>query len=230
MPLHIIIDIAILLIIAFCTWNGYKKGLIMTFLGVVVLFVSISGAKIIAGRYTDKVAESVAPILGWVTDDAVDNALADAAYAGNASDSENVVQSAFTALGIHSGELDRLSEMVGDWMEDTKDSMRAGVASVFLRLAAYIILFVFSYIVITMLFMLLTQLVASLFNIPPLKLLDSIGGLVLGVVFGCVIMFFAGWVLRFTGLFITPEVLQKTLLAKFFMTANPLAALLRPML
>jgi hypothetical protein len=78
--------------------------------------------------------------------------------------------------------------------------------------------------------MLLAQLIASFFEIPPLKLIDTIGGLLTGLAFGCVLLFIAGWALRYTGLLIPPEVLEQTTFASFFMSSNPFSGILAPIL
>jgi len=63
-----------------------------------------------------------------------------------------------------------------------------------------------------------------------LKLIDTIGGLTAGFVFGGVLLFVAGWALRYTGLLIPPGVVERTVFARFFMTTNPLANMLAPIL
>jgi hypothetical protein len=78
--------------------------------------------------------------------------------------------------------------------------------------------------------MLLAQLIASFFVIPPLKLIDTIGGLAAGLIFGGVLLFIVGWALRYTGLLISPEILERTVFARFFMSANPFAGMLTPIL
>jgi uncharacterized membrane protein required for colicin V production len=239
--LHIIIDLLVVLILAFCVWSGYKKGLIMTVLGVVIMIVSIYGARAIAGRYTDLVADSMAPILSWVTDDAVDEAHAEAARLGQApvsTDSPAVTLeknramagTAFSFLGVLDNEVYPLADRVQDWIQETGENFRSGVSHVFLKLVSYVLLFIAAYIVLTALLMLLAQLIASFFEIPPLKLIDTIGGLAAGLIFGGVLLFIAGWALRYTGLLIPPEVLEQTVFARFFISSNPLANMLAPIL
>jgi len=236
MALNIIVDLVVLLILAFCIWNGYRKGFIMTVLGIVIMIISISGAKTIAGVYSDRVAESVAPILGWVTDDAVDNALAGQVLPSNATSAETErwlsdrAEAVFASLGVSGTEVEPLVERMLDWIRETEGNLRTGVSHIFLKLVSYVLLFIVAYIVLTALLMLLAQLIASFFEIPPLKFIDTIGGLIAGLIFGGVLLFIVGWALRYTGLLIPPEVLDRTAFAKFFISTNPFAGMLAPIL
>jgi uncharacterized membrane protein required for colicin V production len=234
MGLNVVIDLVVILILAFCIWNGYRKGLIMTVLGIVIMIISISGARTIAGVYADRMAESVAPILSWVTDDAVDNALAGEVLHPNATPAETEVwladraQTAFESLGVRGTEIEPLIERMLGWVRETEGSLRSGVSHVFLRLISYVLLFIVAYIVLTALLMLLAQLVSSFFQIPPLRLIDTIGGLVAGLLFGGVLLFIVGWALRYAGLLIPPEILERTVFASFFMSSNPFSNMLAP--
>ena len=49
-----IIDIILIIIIAMCTWNGYKRGLVGGVAGILAIIISLLGASILsAARPTD---------------------------------------------------------------------------------------------------------------------------------------------------------------------------------
>ena len=64
MPL--LIDISILAIIAFCTWRGFRSGLVRGVLGLVGFIVAIVLANIVASTYAEEFSGIVHPFVGGV--------------------------------------------------------------------------------------------------------------------------------------------------------------------
>ena len=60
-----------------------------------------------------------------------------------------------------------------------------------------------------------------------LLILDGfgIGGALFGLVQGCIILFVAAWLLQFFGQMLPRELVEQTVLLKFFMTTNPFSLL-----
>ena len=52
--MSLIIDLILIAIVAFCAWNGYRKGFIMGISGILALIVAFYGAQIVADTYSQE--------------------------------------------------------------------------------------------------------------------------------------------------------------------------------
>ena len=67
-----VIDIVLLIIIALCTWNGYKRGLIGGIAGILAIIVALLGGSLLASAYSQEVVPALEPFVdGYV--DSLDN-------------------------------------------------------------------------------------------------------------------------------------------------------------
>ena len=225
----IVLDIVLLAALGLCVLQGIRKGLILSAAGVLIVFISIWGGGLLAERFQEPVTQMLLPVISWVTDDATDEA---ARGMGRVSDIkapaevETVARGAFAGLGISEKEIDRLTEGVLSAMKETGASLRAGISHVFLSKVAYALLYLFGYALFCILLTLLANFIAALFKLPGLHLLDKVGGGALGFVYGVIFLFAVAFVLRFTGIAVSQEVIGKSLLGNFFVNANPLSGMI----
>ena len=63
-----LLDVSILSIIAFCTWRGYKAGLVRGAFGVVGIIVAIIVANIIAAAYAEEFSGIFQPFIGGIVE------------------------------------------------------------------------------------------------------------------------------------------------------------------
>ena len=56
-----IIDIVLIVIIALCTWNGYKRGLVGGIAGILAIIISLFGSSLLASAYSHEVVPAVEP-------------------------------------------------------------------------------------------------------------------------------------------------------------------------
>jgi hypothetical protein len=222
-----VLDLLILLVLAFCVWQGYRKGLVLSLSGFLILIIALWGASSLSDRFVDPVAERIHPLLDWVTDDAAEEA-SRSESGDNDSDAHalSVARKAFSLLGVSGREVDALADKVLTFMEDAGVSVRAGISAVFIRTLAWVVLFLFFLAVIALLLTLLAHFIGMMFELPGLKTLDTVGGLTAGFVHGCLILFAVGWGLRFLGILIPAELIDETVLTRFFVQTNPLALFL----
>ena len=67
------LDLAVVAIIAFCGWRGYKNGLIRGVFGIVSLVVSLFLASVAATAYSGEFKEMLSPFVGGFVDSALGN-------------------------------------------------------------------------------------------------------------------------------------------------------------
>ena len=86
--LTLALDLAVIGIIAFCGWRGYKNGLIRGVFGVVTLILSLFIASVVASAYSEEFTEILTPFVGGIIDSALVGTAADetGGSAGGGSD------------------------------------------------------------------------------------------------------------------------------------------------
>ena len=63
-----VIDIILIIIIALCTWNGYKRGLVGGVAGILAIIVSLLGASIVSAAYAHEVVPAIEPFVDGYLD------------------------------------------------------------------------------------------------------------------------------------------------------------------
>ena len=215
---HIILDILILLLLAFFVWKGYRKGFILGLAGILTIFFGILGGNIISNAYYQSAATSIAPFLDWVTGDAAEEA---ARNEGFTQTEEELAEDIFILLGISPKEVPKLVAASLQQAEETGLSVKNTVSIIFIQAITKIVLFLFAFILVCLLFSLIFHFISMIFNLPGLNLLDKFGGMALGLLYGMLICFVAGYVLRFAGIVIAPDITENSLFLRFFINVNP---------
>ena len=88
-----------------------------------------------------------------------------------------------------------------------------------------IILFLLGFFLILLAWRLLSRALDLVARLPGLHFLNKTGGALFGLVQGCIILFVAAWLLQFFGQMLPRELVEQTVLLKFFMTTNPFSLL-----
>src|SRR5699024_6934825 len=101
----------------------------------------------------------------------------------------------------------------------------AAVAAAIAQSAAYLILFLLGFFLILLAWRLLSRALDLVARLPGLHFLNKTGGALFGLVQGCIILFVAAWLLQFFGQVLPRELVEQTVLLKFFMTTNPFSLL-----
>lgn len=225
---YILFDVAVVAILAFFVWRGWKKGLLLSLCGLVVALLAFWGAGFLADLLDAPVADAIQPKLASAIEDNLSDYMASQSEYRSPADLMDGLR-----------EMGGLYEWVADGLADTRESMdsmvldtvqgvaRAAAQTIAVQIAHTVIFalaFVLLFILLTLLFHAL-NLVAKL---PGLNFCNGLGGGLIGLVKGVVILFVAIACLRlFSGL-ITPEVEENTYVMRLFLRFDPVSALLQP--
>ncbi len=224
-----IVDLLVLMILGFCVWQGYRKGLILSAAGVLILIIGVIGGVQLANRLGPSVSVKMGPLLDWVADDATDEAVrASGGYSAfqDIDTVETIARGAFERLGIQKNGASKLSGRVWDRMQALDTPLNKSVAAIFIEAVCWVGVFLFGFVILSLLLTLAAHFVSMLFTIPGLNLLDTVGGLGFGLLQGLLILFAVGWVFRYLGILIPDSWTQNTLLLRFFVNVNPFDAFL----
>ena len=225
-----ILSLIFLIILVFCGWSGYKKGLIMGVFSILAFVISVYGANLLAVTYSVEVVDAMRPFAsGFAEVNIVDKKVRPAMgldamtlstadfFAQNPGREKEFCTLTYKNMGIFDATSEQMAdEAVAYAREKSADLLDAVVEVLCMRIAyvaAFLLAFIMVYIVLTV----LLNIPNISFKIPNFDAVNDIGGAVLGVVQGVCLLLVVGWALKFTGLLIPQETLSETFLVPWFM-------------
>lgn len=224
-----LIDLLLIAALAFCVWQGYRKGLILTVAGVLIIFISAFLAGKTADAYARPVSEKLYPIMSWLADDAIDEATRGKGRINEMTEIKEiaaVAEKVFENIGVAGVEIEKMVDRVLLELTETQQSVQETIAMTVLYVVAYALLCLFSFILFMVGLTLLIHFLAAVFKLPVLNLIDKIGGSAAGALYGLLILCAVGWAVRYLGIIAGPELVEKTTILKLFVNHNMLAGLL----
>ena len=232
--MSIALDAAIILIVVFCSWRGFKSGIIRGVVGVLALVVSIFAANLVATAYSGEFTGMLRPFVSGVVDNAMqpDTEAAEEeepeALPENAEEQGETYVSAFSAMrriGLPVEAAGNIAASVKEGYSGIKQNLSAEITDRLCARIAYIAVFGICFILVAIVFAVIGNLVNFAFSLPGLKLLDSLAGLAFGIAKGAIIVFVVGVIIRYFGL-IAQSMIQSTHLLNFVVNNNPIANIL----
>ena len=224
------IDIILLIIIALCTWNGYKKGLVSGIAAILAIVVAIFGGSLLSSAYAHEVVPALEPFVdGYI--DSQDNrsaVLESMGYATSdysvedvlATDSSLKYDYAYECM-LNVGFYSRISEKLAvdavELAEENEMDTTDAVVSVICDTVTYVGGVVLGFLLIVIFLTALANVGNLSLRLPNMENLDEIGGAVVGFLKGFIYCILLCWLLSFLGLIIGKETLGDTTLGRFFL-------------
>lgn len=218
--------LAVLLIFA-CI--GARRGLILSLCGLLAFVVAFLGASFAARTLSPVVADALEPKFAAAIEEQLNESIRQQAEAGEAAvlSPDDVplegVLDALREMGFYETLINTVDRAVESGMTAVAASAAAAVAAAIAQSAAYLILFLLGFFLILLAWRLLSRALDLVARLPGLHFLNKTGGALFGLVQGCIILFVAAWLLQFFGQMLPRELVEQTVLLKFFMTTNPFA-------
>ena len=220
--------LAVLLIFA-CI--GARRGLILSLCGLLAFVVAFLGAGFAARTLSPVVADALEPKFAAAIEEQLNESIRQQAEAGEAAvlSPDDVplegVLDALREMGFYETLINTVDRAVESGMTAVAASAAAAVAAAIAQSAAYLILFLLGFFLILLAWRLLSRALDLVARLPGLHFLNKTGGALFGLVQGCIILFVAAWLLQFFGQMLPRELVEQTVLLKFFMTTNPFSLL-----
>ena len=220
--------LAVLLIFA-CI--GARRGLILSLCGLLAFVVAFLGASFAARTLSPVVADALEPKFAAAIEEQLNESIRQQAEAGEAAvlSPDDVplegVLDALREMGFYETLINTVDRAVESGMTAVAASAEAAVAAAIAQSAAYLILFLLGFFLILLAWRLLSRALDLVARLPGLHFLNKTGGALFGLVQGCIILFVAAWLLQFFGQMLPRELVEQTVLLKFFMTTNPFSLL-----
>ena len=220
--------LAVLLIFA-CI--GARRGLILSLCGLLAFVVAFLGASFAARTLSPAVADALEPKFAAAIEEQLNESIRQQAEAGEAAvlSPDDVplegVLDALREMGFYETLINTVDRAVENGMTAVAASAAAAVAAAIAQSAAYLILFLLGFFLILLAWRLLSRALDLVARLPGLHFLNKTGGALFGLVQGCIILFVAAWLLQFFGHMLPRELVEQTVLLKFFMTTTPFSLL-----
>lgn len=215
----VIIDIIVAAVLALFIWRGKRKGLFASLASLLVVIVAFVGAGFIASEFSDDAAEWTRPLIEEKVAEKLDAAIEE-------SGSEKVQPTTvFAVMGLDNGLVKKLSAKVEEEVAETGADIVSAMLHNVLQAVAYQALFFLTFAALCLALNFLVKSLDLVLRLPVLRFFNSLGGAAFGLIEGALLLFAAFWVLRFLGLSLPEEWVEKSCLTWIFVEKSPLALL-----
>ena len=233
--MKVLIDIVLIIIIALCTWNGYKRGLVGGVAGILAIIVSLLGANILSAAYAHEVVPALEPFVDGYVDSSKNRAviLERMGYGGSdlslddilAQDSSlryDYAYESLSDLGLYEKRAEELAADAVAYAQESGVSMTDAVVAVLCDTVTTVMTTVIGFLLILILLVALASIGNLSFRLPNLENVDEIGGAILGFGKGFLYCILLCWVLSFLGIIIGKDTMAHTTLGRFFLIFDSL--------
>ena len=209
MTTPVIIDAIAVAVLALFAIAGAWKGLLRTLAGLLVLALSLAGAGIIASALSAPAAKLIAPAIEKRIETRLDEAIEErfskeereALEANSCAPLEEQLSAAelLDLLGIDEAQWDALAFRAGDAVQESGVRLLTAVIESVARSMLYGVLYMISFILLTLALHLLVRMLDAVLKLPGLHGLNAVGGGLVGLAEGALLLFLAVWALRLVG-------------------------------
>jgi len=174
----IVIDIIIVLLVAFCTYRGYKKGLIGVAYSIIAFFVAI----LIAWMLVNPVSEFV--IAHTDFNDRLQSSIE------NKLVSQDNKQNSETTTNAKEDTTFNFGDYIDKFIQNSKNEGAKAVAEKLSVLVIKVVTFIALYILARLVLLLFKSVANLIAKLPIIKQFNKLGGIVFGCLKGLIIVYF----------------------------------------
>lgn len=228
--MKIIIDILLLIIIALCTWNGYKRGLVGGVAGILAIIIALFGGSLLSSAYAHEVVPALEPFVdGYIDSQNTRDEVLDKMGYGNsdlsledilAQDSSlryDYAYECMSLMGFYEKRADTLANDAVSLADANGISMTDAVVAVLCDTITYVGAMVVAFLLILIFLVAIGNVGNLSFRLPNMEALDEVGGAVLGFAKAFIYCVLFSWLLSFLGAIIGRDTLDHTTLGRFFL-------------
>ncbi|MBR6115812.1 MAG: CvpA family protein [Oscillospiraceae bacterium] len=230
-----ILSLVFLIILVYCGWSGYKKGLIMGIFSIIAFVISVYGANLLAVTYSGEVVDALRPFAsGFVEVNVVDKTVRPAMgldavnlstadfFAQNPGREKEFCVLTYRSMGIFDATSEQMADEAVAYARDNGADILDAVVEVLCMRISFVGAFLLAFLMVLILLTVIGNIPNISFKIPNLDAVNDIGGAILGVAQGVCLLLVVGWALKFTGLLIPQETIENTFLVPWFMDQSVL--------
>ncbi len=228
--MKVIIDILLLIIIALCTWNGYKRGLVGGVAGILAIIIALFGGSLLSSAYAHEVVPALEPFVdGYIDSSETRNTVLEKLGYGEsdlsledilAQDSSlryDYAYECMTYVGFYEKRAESLASDAVALADANGISMTDAVVAVLCDTITYVGAMVIAFLLILIFLVAIGNVGNLSFRLPNMEALDEVGGAVLGFAKAFIYCVLLCWLLSFLGIVIGQDTMEHTTLGRFFL-------------
>ena len=238
-----IVNLVLLAVIVICAWQGYKKGILMGFVEILVFVLALFGGQFLSTAFSGTVTPALQPFVSGYAESRVENAvLEELGYTADETGSYNVSVSCddllaanpgvgysvccrvYEGLGIYAAQAETLAARTVEGIEATElaGAITDTICSTLAGVGGFLLFFLLVFIGLTV----VVNLPNLSFRLPYIGLVNDIGGAILGVLTGFLYCALLVWFARYAGLLLPEEKLRTASLAAYFLNRDLLSSII----
>lgn len=190
-----IIDAVAVSVLALFAVLGAWRGLLRTLAGVLVVILSLAGAGIIASALSVPAAKLIAPVI----EKRIEARLDEAVREQGRGEEPLALTELLDLLGVDQTRREALTGRAQETVRETGAGLAAAVVESLARSALYGVLYMISFLLLSVGLHLLARMLDAVLRLPGLRALNAWGGGLLGLAEGALLLFLAVWALRLVG-------------------------------
>ena len=243
MTVNSIINILLVAILIICAWQGYKKGIILGIIDVLVIILSLYGAQLLSDTFSYEVIPVLKPFVsGYMEAKVEENTYLAFGYEADpltgrfdtpysATDllvsqpemRQTVIANTYKGLGFYDAMTETLTNRTMEYAQDNNASIASSVVTISCQTVTWYGGFLLAFIILFAVLSVIVNLPNLSFKIPYVGIVNDIGGVLIGLFVGALFCSAVVWVFQFAGLVLPEQTLRATGLAAFFLDKNMLA-------
>lgn len=241
MHLNITLIMSILLIgiVVICAWQGFKKGIIMGIVEILVILLSVFGAQLLSEAYAYEVIPALKPFVsGYMESRVEDQAYTLLGYEADENGDYNVTYSlndlldvnpeiihsvyrqSYTSLGISDAAAEKMATKADSYREENGCSVVDAAVYVMCQTVTWVLGFALAFLLLFIAMTVIVNLPNLSLRIPFVGLVNDLGGLGLGIVTGFLFCSLILWFCQYLGVVLPEDTLRSSNAAAYFMDMN----------
>ena len=237
-----IVNLALIVIVIVCAWQGFKKGIIMGIIGVLVIILSLYGAQLLSDTFSYEVIPVLKPFVsGFVESRTEKTAFEVFGYEPDINGEYHVTRSVadliaeqpdarfeigarvYRSLGIYGSVADGMARRTVSYADQNNATLSSSVVTILCQSITWYGGFLLAFILMITVLTVAVNLLNLSFRIPYIGIINDLGGLGIGIFTGFLICAVVVWALQFTGLILPEDALGSTSVAGWFLDRDMLA-------
>ncbi len=242
MALSTIINIVLICVLVICAWQGFKKGIIMGIIGVLVIILSLFGAQLLANAFSSEVLPVMKPFVSGVMDTNIEEtAYKVLGYEADDNGNYNVSLSltdlmndhpesrveicrwVYRDLGLYDALANDLARKAVSYADQNAAEITAAVTDTLCESASWYGCFILAFILIFSILTVIVNLPNLSFRIPYFGFINDLGGLAIGIYTGLLFCSLLLWLVQFAGILLPEDTLRTAGIAEYILDADLLS-------
>ena len=239
MAFKTIVNLVLIAIILICGWQGYKKGLFMGIIEVLVIILSLYGAQVLSNTFSGDVVSALKPFVSGYMESRIEkNAYSALGYqpdengdygvslsledllAQNPGIVHTVCSQSFISAGCYSTVADGLATKAEQYAAKNGESIPDAVVDVLCQNITWVAGFVLFFLIVFILLTVIVNIPNLGLRLPYIGIANDIGGAAIGVINGLLYCAVILWIVQYCGLLISEDKIRTASVAAFFVDHN----------